>query len=399
MRSTLWENIVKYGVLVLCVSAVNSFLRFPLDSTTFFWIINSVIILSMFMLWDKTYHPTQIMMWMLLVSVSCLIGAFICRDYWDWKLLISNVISYSICLAAVAVAVPDLLQKVLNILYKHIWKLFILLALFLASKGIAKFLLPFSFLALFYPLLSSKYRKFVWVALFITIAFGFQSRSDIIRFFVCIAIGLWSVRHDIASYARRWYWIFFVLPFVLFVLAANGSFNIFKVGEKLDVEVDETSRINVTDSRSLLYEEVIKSVEKRGTQYFGGTPARGYYSEWLIRNMDRSDITGDLHYGERGNSESSVLNVYMHFGILGMIVYLLVFVSASYFSIFRSNNIYIPVIGLYVAFRYAMGWMEDFTNFDLNMFFLWAMIGMCYSPYFRDMSDEDFEEWFNGVLA
>lgn len=352
----------------------------------------------MFRLWDKQYHPRLIIIWMLLVIISCLVGIKYCRDYWDWKNFIGNVINYSVCITAMVACAPELMQDVLHFLYKHIWKIFAVLALFLSSDGISKFLIPFSLLALFYPVLNSKYRKFVWIALAITIAFGYAGRSAILRFVFCVAVGLFSLHFDIEKYVRRLYWLFFVLPFVFFILAANGTFNIFQVGESIYSD-EEGGRVSTSDTRTGLYEEVIATSLDRGTVLFGNTPARGYYSEWVTQMADESDLMGDIHYGERGNTETSVLNVFMHFGIFGMIIYLLLFWQASYLAIFRSNSKYMAVIGLFVAFRYMMGWMEDFTIFDLNMFILWMLIGICNSPYFRQMTDDDFQEWFDGILA
>lgn len=388
-----------YGIILLMVSSILPVSRLPIQSFALWSLVKIVLLWAMFRIWDKSYHPPQISVWMLMVSVSLLVGIRYCRDYWDWKQYVNNVINYSICLTALLVCVPDVLQKILSFLYRYIWIVFIVLVLFLTSDGIAKFMLPFSFLALFYASLDSKYRKYVCLALMLTIVFGYYGRSEVVKFLFCIAIGLFSLRHEIGGYLRKLYWLFFVLPFVLFTLAATETFNIFQLSDELGISVDETSRIDMSDTRTLLYEEVIATTIDRGTIWFGNTPARGYYSEWMIRNQDLSDVMGDVHFGERGNTESSVLNVYMHFGIFGMIVYLLLFLSASYLGIFKSNNTYIPIVGFYVAFRYMFGWVEDFTNFDLNMFFLWSMVGMCYSPYFREMTDEDFREWLGDVLS
>ena len=399
MQNNLLNNIFRYGILLLSVASIVNTLSFPLAPYAFWIAFKAVMIWVMFRLWDKLYHPRLIMIWMVLVGVSCMVGVKYCRDYWDWKNYIGNVINYSICITAMVACVPELMQDILHFLYKHIWKLFIVLALFLSSDGMSKFFIPFSFLALFYPLLNSKYRKYVWIALGITIVLGYAGRSVILRFLFCMAIGLFSLHFDTEKYARRLYWLFFVLPFVFFVLAANGTFNIFQIGEGLYSDEEEAGRVSTSDTRTGLYEEVIATSLERGTVLFGNSPARGYYSEWLTQMGDESDLMGDIHYGERGNTETSVLNVFMHFGIFGMIIYLLLFWHASYLAIFKSNNKYMAVIGLFVAFRYMMGWMEDFTNFDLNMFILWMLIGMCNSPYFRAMTDDDFIAWFEGILA
>lgn len=398
MQNDLLHKLFRYGVLILSVSSIANTLSFLLAPFAFWWVFKALMVWVMLRLWNKSYHPTLIVVWMALVLISCLIGISFCRDYWDWKNFINNVFNYSICITAMTVCIPNLFQDALHIQYKHIWKLFLIFALFLSSDGISKVFIPFAFLALFYPLLDAKYRKYVWIAFGITILFGLDGRSVIMRFMFCLAVGLFSLRAEIEKYARKWYWLFFVLPFVFFGLAAAGVFNVFQIAEGVHSE-EETGRISTADTRTGLYEEVIATSKDRGTVLFGNTPARGYYSEWLIRMADETDVVGDIHYGERGNTEASVLNVFMHFGILGMIIYFLLFLRASYLGIFRSNNKYMPIIGLCVAFRYSMGWVEDFTNFDLNMFFLWAMIGMCYSPYYREMTDEEFEEWFEGILA
>lgn len=398
MQNSLLNKIFRYCVLILSVSSIVNTLPFVIAPFAFWWAFKVLMIWVMLRLWNKSYHPTLILMWMVLVLISCMYGISFCRDYWDWKSFINNILNYSICITALTVCVPEILQDALQFLYKHFWKLFIALALFLSSDGISKIFIPFSFLALFYPLLDPKYRKLVWLALGISLVFGLDGRSVLLRFLFCMAIGLFSLHLDIEKYARKWYWLFFILPYVFFLLAVTDTFNIFRIGDGIYVE-EEQGRINTSDTRTILYEEVITTSLDRGTVLLGNTPARGYYSEWMIQMSDETDVVGDIHYGERGNAEASVLNVFMHFGIIGMIIYFLLFWRASYLGIFRSNNKYMPIIGLCVAFRYSMGWIEDFTNFDLNMFYIWGMIGMCYSPYFREMTDEDFEEWFEGILS
>lgn len=400
MRRSFWADILKFGMLVLSVSSVGQWLSFSIGPVVVWWLIYAVLIFGMVYLWDKSFHPISLVAWMMVITISCLYGTKFCRDYWDWKLLISNFIYYSMCLAIVVANTSDVLQDILRFLYKHLWKIFIILVLFLNSDGISKFLIPYTFLALLYPLLDNKYKKVVWGAFLITIILGYDGRSDILKFLFCILVGVFANRHDILPYIRKWYWIFYVLPVALFMLAVNGTFNVFKFGEELKPQEEQTGKIRTDDTRTVLYEEVLTTAEEQGTVYFGGTPARGYYSNWMIQNQESLyDIVGELHYGERSETESSVLNVFMHFGVFGLIIYMILFFRASYLGIFKSNNMYVPILGLYVAFRFFFGWVEDFTRFDLNMFFLWAMVGMCYSPFYREMTDDEFYDWFENILA
>jgi len=399
MSGNVPNKILQYGILALSVSSVGQWLSLPIGPTILWWAFYALMIWTMIRSWDKSYIPFWLIAWMLFILISSVVGTQFCRDYWDWKMLVGHGFGYAICLTTLAAYDPERLQQILGFLYEHFWKIFILLALFLSSDGISKFMLPISFLAIFYPILNKKYRRYVLAGLLITLIFGYDGRADIIKSLFCVGVGLFSLRYDTAKYARRYYWVLYILPFLLFILAANGTFNIFTIGESMSVNGGETGRITMADSRTALYEDVIETNVQRGTILFGGTPARGYFSRWMVEVGDNSDILGDIHYGERGGTESSVLNVFLHFGIVGLLIYMMVFWRASYMAIFMSNNVYIPIVGLCVAFRFLIGWIEDFDRFDLNMFMLWMMIGMCYSPYFREMSDDDFCEWFDNVMV
>ena len=37
-----------------------------------------------------------------------------------------------------------------------------------------------------------------------------------------------------------------------------------------------------------------------------------------------------------------------------------IFWRASYLAITKSKNIFIPIIGIYIAFRWMFAWIEDF---------------------------------------
>jgi hypothetical protein len=55
-------------------------------------------------------------------------------------------------------------------------------------------------------------------------------------------------------------------------------------------------------------------------------------------------------------------------------------------------------MGINVAFRWAYGWVEDFSVFDLSNIFLWIMIGMCFSESFRKMNDKEIKIWVLGIF-
>ena len=58
------------------------------------------------------------------------------------------------------------------------------------------------------------------------------------------------------------------------------------------------------------------------------------------------------------------------------------------------NNSYIKFLGVFVAFRWALGWIEDINLFFIQSIILWMLIAMCMSEKFRKMSDAEFRMWF-----
>lgn len=57
-----------------------------------------------------------------------------------------------------------------------------------------------------------------------------------------------------------------------------------------------------------------------------------------------------------------------------------------------------PLIGLYVAFRWCYAWVEDFNRIDLSNLYLWITIGICYSKAFREKTDQEIKNWANGIV-
>ena len=139
-----------------------------------------------------------------------------------------------------------------------------------------------------------------------------------------------------------------------------------------------------------MYIEVIQSAVKNDYIVYGRSLARGYDSNDFMRMISKA--VGN-NYSERGASETAVLNIFTYMGIIGVILIFWVFGNASIKAVFRSNNYYISIAGLYLAFRWAYSWVEEYQAFDYSYIFLWIIVGMCLSDKFRDMDDDEFEEY------
>jgi hypothetical protein len=239
----------------------------------------------------------------------------------------------------------------------------------------------------------------------IIILTGLDSRSNVIRF--SIAFGLGSLYYFRAFFIDKFFktihFILILLPLILLILGTSGIFNVFKMSDyiKADYSVmsNDSGKLEKSslkaDTRTFIYVETITSAIKHDYVIQGRTPANGYDSKWFGDELKWKLGTGKE---QRFSSEVSILNIFTWNGLIGAILYFLIFLRSSYLAVYKSNNYFIKVIGLFVAFRWAYAFVEDFTMFDIQYIFLWALIAMCFSSSFRNMTDIEFKTWVRELL-
>ncbi len=402
-----YYNLLPFTILFISVSSVLQWCTLPIGNTAMWWCIQALVILCFFKLKPPYYKIWTIKLFLILLCLSAVYGAvFMAENYWDWKLLISNLMVFSMPLAAYVFANPTFLAKTLKVWFKYAWIILLVLSPFLYSDAFGRFLVPYSFLSLFLMLMNRKYWFLIILAYIITITLGVQNRSDLIKFSITILLGLCSFfnyTNIFKTTIKVSSILLFVAPVVFFILGVSGSFNIFKLEEelgledkyKLKSEVNEIEYSALQDTRTFLYVEEISSALKYDYVLQGRSIARGYESEFFGPSIDEA---AGLQRGERGACETSILNIFNYFGIIGVVSYFLIFFGASYYAIFKSRNRFVPIVGLAVAFRWVYAWVEDFSRFDLNMLMLFVMIGICYSPFFRNLDNKEFKYWINSII-
>lgn len=195
---------------------------------------------------------------------------------------------------------------------------------------------------------------------------------------------------------------FFISTVVLLMLGLLGIFNVFNLAEERNIEdkyvigEGDEQYDALTDTRTLLYMEEIQSAVNNNYVFQGRSISRGYDSMIFGESIqEHTKWTGRM---ERQRNEVSILNIFNYFGLIGVALYFFIFFQASFLAIYKSRNRIIPVIGLYISFRWLFAFIEDFSRFDLNYMFLWLMIGMCYSPNFRNMTDTDIKLWIDKII-
>jgi len=401
------RRIFPYTILLISISSVLSWCNLPIGNTFLWWLLQSFILFIFYKLKPHKYVIFPIKFFLLYLVFSAIYGAiFMTENYWDWKLLVSNLMVFSLPFASLLFGNPIHLPRVLKCWFRYAWIILILLAPFLSSDAYGRFLVPFTFLALFITHLNKKYVIFTIIAYLITITLGSASRSDMIKFSICLILGLsmwlsfiWEKRKLILSIAIA----MMITPIIFFILGISSIFNIFNIEEDLGLEGKYELKSSggekysaLTDTRTFLYVEELHSAINNDYVLLGRSIARGYDSILFGEEIDQAM---GIKREERQSCETSILNVFNYFGVIGVVIYFIIFFGASFLAIYRSRNVFIPVIGIYVAFRWMFAWIEDFSRFDLNYLFLWIFIGMCYSPVFRNMSNQYFKKWLYNIIG
>ena len=415
MNKQLTLKTIPYTLLAITVFSILPYpsltndLITTINITAAWWAILTIII---FLFWssakvlsDKTDRVLllTVQYYLLWNIFSITRGAFIAENYWDWKGLITNTMALLLPIVAYIACNATMIQAMFRFYIKYMLPLFIIFAFLIAKDAYGFYLAPISFLLLFLPALTLRWKLIILAIALLVIFADLGARSNVIKFGVpIILIFMYYLRNLLSTSLLEWVRkILFLTPILLFCLAVTDTFNIYKMDDYIQKEAieykqnefGETIEDNLkADTRSFLYIEVLETAQKYNTWWIGRSPARGNESF----SFGSGDETGR---GERLGNEVAILNIFTWTGIVGVLLYFMVFYRATYLAINRSNNIFIKTLGLFIAFRWIYAWVEDINNFSLSYTFLWLMIGMCFSRSFRAMSNKEFENWVRGIFV
>ncbi len=399
-------------MLLLAIGSVSGYIRLktglPVANTTFWWLMNASVLYLFFMATHYFFNQeNKKIFWVikayLIWNIICIIrGTLIAETYWDWKGLIGNSMALLLAIAAYVGSNLQLLQALLRFYIKYMAPLFVIMVFLIAKEAYGFYLIPISFLILFLPNLTSYWKRIIIFLTLIILMADLGARSNVIKFAVPVIFLLIyyiNVFRELAllEIARK---VLFIIPFLFLFLAVSGVFNIFKMedytkGKLVTITRHETGALvenNLKgDTRTFLYVEVLNTAVKKNSWWFGRTPARGNESN----SFGEEDLSGR---NERLANEVGILNVFTWTGIIGVLLYFLIFYSASYLAINKSNNVFSKMLGLFIAFRWVYAWVEDVNNFTLNYMMLWLMIGLCFSKSFRRLTDKQVKIWVRGIF-
>jgi hypothetical protein len=301
------------------------------------------------------------------------------------------------------------MRKVLSLWVKIAIPVFFA-AFFFIDRGKCHYYLgPALLLSCFIPVVPKKWKVILLFLLGLMMVVDLGARSQVIKSVVTFMIG---AAYLLSKFLKPFllkvaHWVCYIAPVVILYLAINGVYNPFQSmaenasGKYIETrnEALEHDEDIADDTRTHIYEEVIESAVKHDYIWHGRTPARGNDSWVMIgiwKEIGMDPVNGKY---ERHENEVCHTNVFTWLGLIGVIMYGLIYLKSSYLSVYRSNSFYMKLLGVFIAFRWAFGWMEDMNNFDISNVSLWMMIAMGFSEDFRRMNDQQFKEWIVKIFA
>ncbi len=337
-------------------------------------------------------------------------GIFNSSSYWQFKALIFNTLILYLPLLTLLFSHPTE-----NIGILRTWNTCIhpkypfLYLLPLVTFSIQFCFGPAYFLyAVFWFWLPKKWKFSVGIIILLMLVGNLEDRSQVLKgtlaLLLCGGIFMKKIVH--ISLLHLAHWGCYILAIILLILGLTGKFNIFSPdtyeGEReiesnqaYDPEKpEEEENLLTVDTRTALYYETIMSAIENNYVIFGRSPGRGNDTKlfsFISESIGESDV-------ERVRNEICHINIFTWTGIVGVVIYLLLYLQASFLALYRSKNIYVKYLSVLIAFHWAYGWVEDINDINMMNVGLWLMIGICVSPYFRNMGEREFELWFKSIF-
>ena len=404
-------NIFFYSLIVIALLSPAQFCSIPLGNTFVYWFFAFCIILLIPYV-RKMYNPIIqsedyffVKCFLIWTFVGVIRGIFIADNYWEYK----NMINGTLCCLIPALTYtfcPGVLLNFYRTWVKICIPAFFLFYLWTVTPGEVNFYLgPVFVIGCFLPYMPKKWKYIIGFLLVFMLVSDLGARSQVIKALLAICFSMLCLfRQSITDKMLRIaHSTCYVSAVLLVVLGISGTFNIFtdmasnsgKYVEKKVVNGELKEEDLSTDTRTFIYEEVLQSALRNDYVLCGRSLARGNDSNTFGIHMAEELKTGKF---ERYQNELCHLNIFTWLGVIGLLLYSLIYLRSSYLAVYHSNSYFLKLIGVFIAFHWAYGWIEDATKFDILNISLWSAIGMGLSSQFRSMSDQDFVEWFGAIF-
>lgn len=370
-------------------------------------------VLLLFLIWwrhkkqnvyPKLYRTINIyLVWCI---ICCIRGLLIAENYTEYRQLAVGTMNIMLPLIVWLTYDPQKVSQIYHFWFKYVFPLSILILLF--GVKVSAFISPLlllAFLSFAFP------KKLKWVTIlcclfYVVYNYYIGDRVPVAKMSAMIMFGLFACMHysNSLKLIKLVQLVCYGLSAILFIFIMSDVVKVF-IDKKSQYSVltHYYQQETIKDTRSLLYIDVINSAINGHYVILGHTPARGNQlnvsSILLLYAYEDGIDSKSFNKGERFGNEASHLNTFTWLGLVGLILYSLIYFRASYLAVFHSKNKYMRIMGCIVALYWTLGFVETTNNVDLINFVLWTSIGMCYSDKFRNMNNSEFYAWCRFIVS
>lgn len=339
-------------------------------------------------------NKSVITAYIIMCFITFLRGVFDSKSQQDFIVLISGTIFLMLLYPLfIYLAQRKYIASVFNALVFVALPLSFVTFLFKPTDESMSFQHNISFIYLFVffvPFVKLKWKVIILLLCIITPLYDITRRSSLINITVCLSVLLtyYIIPHSIyKKMAKVMFFILIISPIFFLILGLSGVYNIFTLGDSFDevIVISNTNERNLlVDSRTGIYIDVFSELSRQNAYLFGlGGVGK---TKTSLTDNSNSDAYKDLKEGRRG-TESGMLNHFQFSGIIGAFCYWFLLTFGSYKAIFKSNNSFYIMLGLFIAFKVLYSFVEDQFRPNAATFYLMFMIGLCYNFKLRALKN------------
>lgn len=394
----------KITILLLLISLFSTrvSMGIPYAIALSIYILLIILLLRYFFKTDKShrlrdYLPINI--YSVYIAISILCGYFVPNGYWMWKVFIINQITLLFILFLYYFSSPYNVFYFLKKWVKYAIIAFIPFSIFMTKDSYGIYLGPIIFLLIYLKHIPFKYR-IVLLILSVLACSDLGARSILFKFIPAILLGITlllkiKIPRKIFNISAI---IFFITPIIFFTLGVTGIYNIFQYQNnsskqltqiKINKEGERIEENLLADTRTFIYRSVLTSSVVNNSILFGMTPAKSAFVEEFDNKITRQ--TGR-------KNECGIANLYTWCGAVGVILMMFIYMQAVRLAINHSKNYSIKLLGVYIAYRWIIFWIEDIQDPTIDNVILYMMIAVAYSKAFRNMSDIRFKLFVSNLF-
>lgn len=364
------------------------------------WIPSFVLIFISLTMWDSNSIYRVVKIYLIWGGISIIRGFFIAENYWEWRQFFYGIGNVLLPAMVFMFKDPVVIKMILQKWIKWGLPLFCIISFWKVSVSAFHFILaPIFIIGCFIPLLKTQWKIIIIFFIIVMLVGDIGARAQIMKAILVLILSLIVyLRNKIPFlFLKTIHWALYIIPITLLFLGITGKYNIFSESQNKYKNLDNESNevVLTADTRTFIYKEVIESAVNNNYVLCGRTPARGNDSQ-VFGALNAEELKTGKY--ERYMNEVCHPNVFTWLGLLGLIPWCLIYLTSSYLAMYKSNSFFLKVVGIFIAFRFFLGWIEDVNEFSISGLSVWMAIGIGLSPYFRNMDDNTFMKWYKNIF-